>query len=205
MDLSLLSQLDPRIWLSKIVWYIVVALLFLVTGFYSGCQYKQNQWDAEKFRQMEENTRKTKVDQTQGIKNTTEFTEGKRQAEQGKDFVKGQIQEHKPLVRIVGSPPVCPQPVKVETREGTVKDETTGVYLTAHFMQLYDVSSKPGDAELRSRTYKEAEGPSIDEGFEKIIVPNNEEYAAVRLQLNKLIDRIEEKQKLFQPESKGAF
>lgn len=197
-----LSQLDPRIWIAKILWYIVTAILCLIMGFFGGCQYKQNQWDAEKFKQLEESTRKERKDATQGTAKIEEFKQGEKQAGEGRDFVRQGIAGKKPLVRIVAQPD-CPKPVEVLPKEGTVKNEITGIYLTAHFMQLYDVSVQPTDVKLRAGNYEEAEGPSFDEGFEKVIVVNNAEYAAVRRQLNTLIDRIEQKQKLYQPE--GTF
>jgi hypothetical protein len=205
MDLSLLSNLNPQTLLTKAAVVIGWSLICVVGGFYGGCQYKQNQWDAEKFHEMEKAKGVEKTDKNDGIKKVEEFKQDTKQAEEGKDFVRKGIQEHRPNIRVVEAPKVS-APAQVVTKEGTVKNEETGVYLTANFMRLYDVSSAPGLAELRTRAYDETNGPTLDEGFEKIIVPNNQKCAAERLQLTKLIERIEQKQKLYKKSvDQGVF
>jgi hypothetical protein len=209
MDLSLLN-LDPRVILAKIVWYIVVGLLCLITGFYGGCQFKQNQWDAEKFKQLEKTQKLEKQDKVDETKSATEFTKAKEQQGTGKAFVEQALSKKPKLTRtveprIIGNDGSCASgngtgegKINVVVKEGTTQNEKTGTYFTADFMRLYDVSIQPGDIELQSRTYDEASGTSVDEGFEKVIKVNNLNYAACRLQLSTLIDRIIQKQKTFQ-------
>lgn len=199
-----LLQFNPQAFFAKILWYLVTGLLCLIVGFFGGCQYKQNQWDAEKFREVEKTQKLEHQDSVAGVKKAEELRKDQQQAQESKDFVRERIQTRKPSVRIISEPTQGNSNLEVKTQPGTVKDETTNIYLTANFMQLYDVSIQPGNTELRTRTYQDSEGPTLDEGFEKVVIPNNQDCADQRIQLTRLIERIKEKQKIFQP-AKGVF
>lgn len=200
MDLSLLN---PQTLLAKIGVFVLWSLIVFVGGFYSGCEFKQNQWDAEKFKQVEKAKELERKDASAGTKKIDQLKQDEKQAGEGKAFVANELAKNNPLIVKKAKPTIViagetkKEEVKVETQPGTIKDEDSDIYLTVAFMRMYDVSVSPGDAEIRTRTYTNSEGTEIVQGFREVIIPNNEECAATRNQLTRLIERIREKQKIY--------
>lgn len=204
-----LSNLNPFNWLQTILIWLGIFAVGLIVGGVGGCNYKQAQWDAEKVRSMEKAKALEHEDQKAGVGTVTELRKDQEAAKVGEDFVAGKFNgAKKPVLATVKKAVQAdcqikesPAP-KTEVKTEEPKNEATDiVLLTPDFMQLYDVSVQPGNSELRARTYEASNSASLDEGFEKVIVVNNKKHAACVLQLNKLLDRIEQKKVIFAQEN----
>ena len=194
---SLLSAVNPFSWLKTLYIWLGIALVFFSLGFYSGCEHKQTQWDADKLRGMEKAQKQEKSDSISGVKKVEDLKQDAGQIKDTKDYLGKQ--PVKPLVKVIREPAKdCVKPVEVITQPGTLKDETPTeiVYLTPNFQRLYDVSAKPKDIGLRTRAYSEEHAVEINEGF-TLIQENNLICAADQARLDRLIERIEQKKKIF--------
>lgn len=197
---SLLSAANPFSWLKTVEIWVGIAIVFGTAGYVSGCEHKQREWDATKLAELGKTKNAELKDAKSGITSAQKVEQDKQQTSSGQTFVRQEIAKNpKPLIIVKECE--APKSLEVHPQPGTKQDETNPtVFLSGKFMQLYDVSIQPFDSELRTRTYGDAEGPSIDEGFEKAIIPNNEACAKTRQQLVRLINRINEKKKIFEQE-----
>jgi hypothetical protein len=205
---SVLSALNPFTWLQTILIWLGLFAVGLIVGGIGGCNYKQNQWDAEKFRQMEKAKKQEQQDAAVGVEKIGELKEDKKEIEAGKTFIGKELGAgagSKPLIiyRDKVVPVACPQinPNPSTSVPGVSNVSKDPVFLMSpHFMRLHDVSAKPGDIEIRTRTYGASEEATLDEGFEKVIVPNNLSCAEDRVKLQRLQERIIQKQRVFKQE-----
>lgn len=184
----------------KVGIYAIAALAIFSTGFYSGCSYKQNQWDAEKFHAMERTQKQEKADAKAGERTIGDFKENQGKVTGAGVFIKEELTKtNPPKITKVVCPSVVSSAVVINTDKPEVKenDEKPSAIFTVDAMRLYDVSARPQDSELRTRTYERTEETTVDEGFEKIILPNNLICADNYNQLVALRQRILDKQKSF--------
>lgn len=183
----------------KLGLYALALVTIFSTGFYSGCTFKQNQWDAEKFHAMERAQKQEKKDTKEGQRTVENLKGDQGKTEGARVFIKEEIKKNSQTTKVV-----CPSVDKVVTVSTIdkpaeeIKDENAPiVLLTPNAMRLYDVSARPQDIELRTRTYDSSAETTVDEGFEKIIRPNNLICADNYNQLMALRQRILDKQKSF--------
>lgn len=220
---SLLSVANPQAFLAKIGLYALVAFTFIGIGAYGGYKYAKNSCEAAKVEGMVQAQKQERKDTKAGEQTAKEFEADKRQIETARDFINKDSHDSTskaPLAKILLRKASQEVGQKTESNN-SIHDKTSGVttpassdvqsdtkvvgdekiypviVLTDHFKQLYDVSIQPGNVELRAGTYATTEDTSLDEGFEKVIGPNNLDCASNTAQLIRLQERILEKQKIF--------
>lgn len=189
----------------KIGLYILTAILIFSMGFYSGCSYKQNQWDADKLHAMERAKKQEQADTKAGARTVENYKSDQRKTEGAQAFIKTELGKTNPpkITKVVYSPvEQVAGTSTVDINKVEKANEDHQAILTADAMRLYDVSANPQDSELRARTYATTEEATVDEGFEKVILPNNLICADNYNQLVALQKRIFDKQQSF-PDSVG--
>lgn len=208
INTSVLSALNPFTWLQTILIWLGIFAVGLIVGGIGGCNYKQNQWDAEKFRQLEKAKKQEQQDLALGAETLGKFKEDGKEIEAGKTFVDQALsieRPRKPLIIVkekivpIACPQINPNP-STPIPSGDTNAQDPVFLMSPDFMRLHDVSAKPGDAEIRTRTYGASETATLDEGFKKVIVPNNLSCAEDRAKLQRLQERIIQKQRVFKQE-----
>lgn len=191
---DLLSTVNPFSWLKTLYIWLGIFITGLLLGFYGGCEFKQNRWDASNLHALEKGAKNEKQDAITGAKTVGKLETTNQQIQNTSNFIKDQPK--KPLVTIV-QPTKCETQVVVSTNEGTKQSENSPtVFLTADFQRLYDLSVNPTDIGLRTRVYAEEHKVGIDEGF-ALIKRNNLQCAQDQARLDALIDRILQKKQNF--------
>lgn len=225
MDLSLLTSLNPQALAAKAGIYALVGSTLLSIGFYGGYKYESNQWKAEKFSELAKSQKLEREDSKVGATTAQEFKADTSTIQSADQFVKGRLNvaNSPPLVKVFIAKTTKPVESTVKPISGTTSKsvetasipsekilgdsnvrpenisnvDVVSIMLTADFMRLYDVSVQPGNIELRSGTYAASQETTFDEGFSKVIEPNNIDCATNTAQLERLQQRIREKQKIF--------
>lgn len=174
----------------------------LVIGFVSGCEYKEDQIAKEKLAEVKENARLEKKDGVEGANAVNALRKIDNQIYDTAKAIVGET-SNKPLVIVKTKPTVCPVSTVVSKDSNDspaikepVNEEPTVVYLSKHFMRLHDLSAQPGNTQFRAGTYEAARELRIDEGL-GVVARNNLQCVAWKSQLDALINRIEQKRKLF--------
>lgn len=201
LNLSSISNLNPTVLATKAAIYVAAVSLVFVSGYVTGCVHNQHKVASDKL-EASENARR--LEHTDAAQETAAASKNQKEQQGIEAAGKEAAQKvpEKPVVVVHGRTKACPdQPTTKElattTKDEEVKNETPSVDFSAHSMQLYDLSISGGSTAVRQRTYEESTTVPVDEGLQKIVIPNNTSCALIANQLNALIDRIKEKQQLF--------
>jgi hypothetical protein len=193
-NLTSLSALDPTTLVIRIAATVGVIAVLLGTGFVGGCTYKKHEVEADKLAESENARRLEHKDATEGSVAAEAFHGSQAGIDKNtKDVL--DATPSKPIYIVKYKPATCPTQETVKLKE-PINEDAPPVLLTGHAMRMYDLSIQPGNSELRAGTYDETKTIPLDEGF-KLAEENNGACAKVADQLNKLLDRIEQKRKTF--------
>lgn len=189
--LDILKVADPQALMVKIGIYAGCVVACLVTGFYGGCSFKQNQWDADKFKAEKEARIEEKADAIIGHRAVENIVIDKISVAEADKFIQEAVAKAKaakiPNVIITHN---CP-----EVANETVKIESDPRF-SSNWVWLYDLSIRPRETELRGTPYAEIYTVGVDEASAKIR-KNNLACIGIQDQLNRLQERICDKQKTF--------
>lgn len=191
--LDILKVANPQALMVKIGIYAGCIVACLSTGFYGGCEFKQNQWDADKFKAEKKARQEEKADAINGHRSVEKMAEDKVSREDADKFIREAVAKAKaakiPDIIITHN---CPE---VSTNVETPKIESDPRF-SSNWVWLYDLSIRPRETELRGGSYAEIFSVGVDEASDKIR-KNNLTCIGIQDQLNRLQERICDKQKTF--------
>lgn len=191
--LDILKVADPQALMVKIGIYAGCVVACLSTGFYGGCSFKQNQWDADKFKAEKEARIEEKADIVIGHRSVENMAADKITVADADKFIKEAVAKAKaakiPDIIITHN---CPE---VSTNAEISKMESDPRF-SSNWVWLYDLSIRPRETELRGTPYAEIFSIGVDEAGAKIR-KNNLACIGIQDQLNRLQERICDKQKTF--------
>lgn len=204
-----LTLLNPSSLVIKAGGFLIWTVLIGAGGFIKGCDYKDNEYKARQIKVLTKNADEEKKD----ISGGKDIVHG-LYLRQEKEYQSYQIElanfqktkginyhlarENAALQIALGEQPSEIIKYIEKDPDNAAKICATLVpYLDSSYMRVYDSSFGEGNIEIRAGTDTAAREISLDEAWEKVILPNNRLCGTIFNSYNALLDRIELKQKTF--------